>query len=92
MMKVSLIRNQSGEFHGWMLYCPGCEDYHVFDSRWDFNGDLERPTFSPSLLVKSVSGEKEVCHSFMREGNWGYLSDSSHGLAGQTIPAPDQKE
>lgn len=31
--------------------------------RWDFNGDLERPTFSPSILVKSghyVDGRKDA--------------------------------
>ena len=33
------------------FYCPGCRMHHAFDSRWTFNGDYEKPTFSPSLLV-----------------------------------------
>lgn len=40
------------------FYCPGCGHDHVFyvgiqyhnGSRWSFNGDLNNPTFSPSLL------------------------------------------
>lgn len=45
----------------YMFECPGCGDYHLLNvekpnglgARWQFNGDLERPTFSPSLLVRS---------------------------------------
>ncbi len=34
--------------------CPGCDDFHqIRVGIWTFNGDLERPTFSPSVLVKS---------------------------------------
>lgn len=33
--------------------CPGCGDTHSVGPTWTFNGDLERPTFSPSLLVRS---------------------------------------
>lgn len=33
--------------------CPGCGDIHSVGSTWQFNGDLDRPTFSPSLLVRS---------------------------------------
>lgn len=32
------------------------------------------------------------CHSFLRAGRWEFLSDSAHGLAGQTVemvPLPD---
>nr|WP_279289801.1 DUF6527 family protein [Sulfitobacter pontiacus] len=38
--------------------CPGCRQMHhvtVDGSRgWTFNGDGDRPTFSPSLLVKGT--------------------------------------
>lgn len=37
-----------GTFSFW---CPGCNTYHAFDRRWQFNGDMEHPTFFPSLLV-----------------------------------------
>jgi hypothetical protein len=37
--------------------CPGCKDYHMPDNSWQFNGDLDKPTFSPSILVK---GTKDI--------------------------------
>lgn len=38
--------------------CPGCGDNHTVPipphpRAWGFNGDLERPTLTPSLLVRS---------------------------------------
>jgi hypothetical protein len=65
----------------WFI-CPGCKKAHAFDERWDFNGDYEKPTFSPSLLC---TGRKR-CHSFVRDGNIQFLSDCDHDLAGQTVP------
>lgn len=35
-----------------LFRCPGCEDNHqIHVGTWTFNGDLERPTITPSLLV-----------------------------------------
>lgn len=38
-----------------MFWCPGCEDHHgvpVDGSRgWNWNGSLESPTVTPSILV-----------------------------------------
>lgn len=39
--------------------CPGCGEGHVIavgdgpGPRWGFNGDYDRPTFTPSILVRS---------------------------------------
>jgi len=36
------------------FWCPGCEEYHHIytDPRgWAFNGDYDKPTFHPSVLV-----------------------------------------
>ena len=33
--------------------CPGCKTSHHVDARWKFNGDYDRPTFSPSVLITS---------------------------------------
>lgn len=38
------------------FFCPGCEEYHTIgcnDGVWTFNNDLFKPTFNPSLLIKS---------------------------------------
>lgn len=34
--------------------CPGCNETHVFAvPGWSFDGDMERPTVNPSILVTS---------------------------------------
>ena len=43
----------NGEHYAWEFQCPGCGETHRADKRWTFNGDVDRPTFSPSLLISS---------------------------------------
>jgi hypothetical protein len=37
--------------------CPGCGDVHRVpvsgENAWSFNGDVDRPTLSPSILVRA---------------------------------------
>lgn len=59
---------------------------------WGFNGDLERPTFTPSILSSASYGEERTpfqCHSFVRDGRIEFLSDCTHALAGQTVDLPE---
>lgn len=40
-----------------MFACPGCQENHgpvVQPPRWGWNGSLERPTFTPSILVRGT--------------------------------------
>lgn len=87
----------------WHFTCPGCEADHAIYTEgyphpgpcWTFNGDLVKPTFSPSLLVRWDFGEKrepKVCHSFIRGGNIEFLNDCTHSLAGKTVPLPRADE
>jgi hypothetical protein len=58
---------------------------------WSWNGNLERPTFAPSIRVGWDHGEERtpvVCHSFVRDGRIEFLADSTHALAGQTVELP----
>lgn len=75
---------------GYAVWCQGCEEYHVFDERWQFNGDFDKPTFTPSYLVKSTRPIDRpgftCCHSFITDGTWHFLSDCTHVLKGQNIP------
>lgn len=77
-----------------MFWCPGCDLAHSIRHGvpdrpcWEWNGDVERPTFSPSLLVRFVHGSG-VCHSFVRDGRIEFLTDSTHALAGQAVDMPD---
>jgi hypothetical protein len=34
------------------FWCPGCECMHVVTSGWAFDGNYEKPTFTPSVLVR----------------------------------------
>ena len=31
--------------------CPGCNETHAVNSRWTWNGSVDLPTFSPSVLL-----------------------------------------
>lgn len=36
------------------FWCPGCKKLHYYETpRWTFNGNYEKPSFTPSLLLKS---------------------------------------
>jgi hypothetical protein len=70
---------------GWMAYCPGCEEVHVYDERWTFTGTEDKPTFKPSYLTQAPNhGKKNSrrCHSFLTDGVFHFLADCSHDLAG----------
>lgn len=92
-----------------MFWCPGCLNFHgvwlrghgdknPHGASWDWNGDLVRPTFSPSILVRvgpfspnakphgmDPNTRMIVCHSFVREGRIEFLTDCTHAMAGQTV-------
>jgi hypothetical protein len=62
----------------------------MIDEGWGWNGDVERPTFHPSLLSRiTIGGEARVCHSFVVDGVWQYLTDCTHDKAGQWVPMVD---
>lgn len=61
---------------------------------WEWDGNLEAPTVSPSILVRWTHAEtgEHRCHSFLRGGRWEFLGDCTHELVGQTVemkPLPD---
>lgn len=90
---------------GYTLFrCPACESSHAVavkgPNAWEWNGDGDLPTFTPSVLVthdaKPEASEKfkewrtaRACHSFITDGKIQFLSDCTHALAGQTVPVPD---
>lgn len=74
-----------------LFWCPGCQCCHgvwttkpnYLGARWGFDGNLDHPTFSPSIVTRS---ENSVCHLFVRNGTIQFLTDSTHALAGKTVP------
>lgn len=108
-MKIEPLTDSEGKLHHYEFFCNGCSLYHSFrvalaknERRdapvWKFNGDVENPTFSPSLLVTlrdtpTGSGKTAKCHLHLRNGQLQYLSDCTHDLAGTTVPVqaePDE--
>lgn len=103
-VSATLRRAQGGYVH----WCPGCQEMHKLPDGWTFNGDLERPTFTPSFkhsghrVVRDAAGRWTgewvrdaagkpvpfVCHYILTAGVLHYCADSSHDLAGKTVPLP----
>lgn len=75
---------------GYAHWCPACEEVHVYRTdnpaadrpRWSFNGDVERPSFTPSMRIswgdyasgheyhKANDGKPRggICHYFIKTG------------------------
>lgn len=106
MSKVQMMSDQVYRF-----WCPGCEDYHIVHvngkkngsgATWKFDMNLDRPTFSPSINLRTgiyadanwiPPNQQEhwsvICHSFVREGRIEYCGDSTHSMRGKTVELPD---
>lgn len=81
-------------------YCPACREMHDYavegpqrnGAQWSFNGDYERPTFTPSMRISwGMGADRPVrqCHYFVTDGQIRYCADSTHALAGLTVNLPD---
>jgi hypothetical protein len=60
--------------------------------RWNWDGNLEEPTLSPSILQTVgpfPDGHKEICHSFVKKGRISYCADSTHAMAGKEVDLPE---
>lgn len=79
------------------FWCPACKCEHPYrvvpvegdQSQypvWEWNGSMEKPTFSPSLLIFNRGRDSGTsCHLFVREGRIEYCSDCPHEFAGKTV-------
>lgn len=78
--------------------CPGCRCSHCVNVKlnnaaqgplWSWNGSLERPTLTPSILVEYGRDPRpdrpQRCHSFVTDGRIQFLSDCEHDFAGKTV-------
>lgn len=101
----SMLRNvHDGDlrYNALMFVCPGCalrdgDGLHMLPVNsklkkpaWDWDGNLELPTISPSILTKG--GGKVlpyICHSFLKAGIFDFLGDCTHELVGQKVDIPD---
>ncbi len=76
------------------FYYPGCKYEHAVNvdsakgTAWGWNNSLEKPTFTPSILVWQSRPEAR-CHSFVTDGKIQFLADCFHELKNQTVELPD---
>ena len=61
MPKVKMILYADDKYHP-AIECPGCGCSHIFDQKWTFNGNMDKPTFSPSMLIISVDCPNPLEH------------------------------
>ncbi len=75
---------------GYMHWCPGCESMHMIaveepfenGARWTFDGNIDAPTFAPSINIRGR------CHYFLRAGRLEFCGDCAHPLSGQVVTLP----
>lgn len=94
--------NRFGEGHDELMFnCPNrdCGEHRVVVKAgskysgpvWEWNGSMDSPTFSPSLLVqwydpnRPGTGLNSVCHSFIKNGRIEFCGDCTHQLKGQKV-------
>lgn len=92
MSKLKFYDSQDKTVQIAYFYCPACKKEHPYHTKgpsaWEWNGEVEKPTFSPSLLVDGHDPEKR-CHLFLRNGVIEYCGDCHHEMKGQSVPLPD---
>lgn len=104
-MKLVSIDYQGADRRGrpdFLFWCPGCKCSHGVwvssanghtGATWGFNGNMDLPTFTPSILCRSGNESgPTVCHSFVRDGRIEYLGDCTHDLRGQTVEMVDWED
>lgn len=62
----SYLRRAEDAYIHW---CPGCEEAHRLPDSWQFNGNIQSPTFTPSF---KHSGIKKVVINGEWTGEWVY--------------------
>lgn len=85
--------NDGHNIVGYYFWCPGCKELHRFRTAgapgtgptWDFNGNIDVPTFTPSLRMRGAI----TCHLNLNNGYITYHSDCAHELRDQTVELPD---
>lgn len=98
---IRKVNDQGVRYEALAFICPGCASVserstglHLLPVNttnkkpaWEWDGNLEAPTLSPSILTGK--GSSSICHSFLKNGVFNFLTDSTHALSGKEIPIPD---
>lgn len=81
-------RSSAADDFDFEFHCPGCRCEHAFrvvglSPRYKFNGDMNKPTIEPKLIYEWGTGR---CHATVQDGMITFDSESSHRLAGMSVP------
>ena len=92
------LRNGDGGISHW---CPGCLEMHfintekpnILGARWEWDGNIVRPTFSPSICMKRLAPKPKlppitVCHYWLKNGILEFLGDCQHILRAHKLSLP----
>jgi hypothetical protein len=100
LMKLKkYTNNENDSYYVIVFYCPACGRCHPYSLGepkqgrpvWNFNGNWESPTFTPSLRVLHPYGATE-CHVNITDGYIYYHSDCPHSYANKVVPLQDITE
>lgn len=58
MSHSRVLRHLDGNY-GHAHWCPGCEEMHRIPGSWTFDGNMDAPTFKPSVKVSGKLTVKE---------------------------------
>jgi len=107
MAKVKLWDVKYGTY---TFHCPAGHDHYINtlvpnqqNAQWQFNGNLDLPTFSPSINERTgyfvdpnVEGDEQwlkensyQCHFIVTNGKIYFCGDCSHELKNLTLDLPD---
>lgn len=85
MAKIVKIPESESTFQ-LQFMCPACKMRHSFNSTWEFNGDYDLPSVSPSILTYGHRFDENHnsvpfrCHSWITKGKIKFFSDCSHEI------------
>lgn len=98
------FNDPSPERPDYLFFCPGCKCGHSFwtthgsnyskpkGAQWKFNGNMQSPTFEPSLRFPKYDPKdpnKEIgsiCHVVVTNGVLNFCADCDHEFAGKSVP------
>lgn len=99
---MAVVRRCGDRLLLWCPGCEDVHQISIGADGWTWDGNESAPTINPSIKVSGVQwapdspfhrfthdvapGGEITCHSFVRAGQWEFLTDSTHRLAGRIVP------
>lgn len=74
MAKVSAVLRS--HTYGFSFWCPGCQSFHTINTVeghgpcWGFNGNVDAPTFTPSVLTWWDEAEDQEAMDALYDEHW----------------------